>query len=89
MCTGLEIAMVAGSVLSGAAAVSQMTKKSTPSVIRESPLADQAKIEGEAASRASARRRRIRASSLLATGGQGDTSSAATALPAAKQTLGG
>lgn len=60
----------------------------TPPVIRESPAADQAKIEGEAAQKAASRRRRVRASSLLATGGQGDMSTADTAVPAAKQTLG-
>jgi len=66
-----------------------------PVVVRESPLADQAKADAEAASKAAqattARRRRVRASSLLATGGEGDTSAPLTAQPyaAAKQTLGG
>lgn len=63
-----------------------------PVVVRESPLADQAKADAEASSKAAqattARRRRVRASSLLATGGEGDTSAPLTAQPAAKQTLG-
>lgn len=63
-----------------------------PIVVRESPLADQAKAEADAAAKAAqattARRRRVRASSLLATGGEGDLSAPVTAQPAAKQTLG-
>ncbi len=63
--------------------------KDTPPIVRESPAADQAKLEAEAAQKATSRRRRLRASSLLATGGQGDATTASTAAPAAKQTLGG
>lgn len=63
-----------------------------PVMVRESPIADQAKADAEAASKAAqattARRRRVRASSLLATGGEGDVSAPLTAQPAAKQTLG-
>lgn len=63
-----------------------------PVVIRESPIADQAKIDAEAAAKASQenlrRRRRMRASSLLATGGAGDTAVTTTETPAAKPTLG-
>lgn len=65
---------------------------SPPTVVRESPIADQAKIDAEAAAKASQeklqRRRRLRASSLLATGGAGDTAVTASGTPAAKPTLG-
>ena len=64
----------------------------TPTVIRESPVADQAKIETDAAAKAgqdrTVRRRRLRASSLLATGGQGDTATPVTGSATAKPTLG-
>lgn len=68
----------------------------TPTVVRESPLADQAKIDSEAAAAGAAektaRKRRMRASSLLATGGMGDASAPSTATPGAapgtKTTLG-
>ena len=90
MCTGIEIAMLAGSVLSGVAAVNQMTKKTPgPQVIKESPLKDQAEIEAAARM---AGRRRARGTSLLATGGAGDTSPLSVGQPGAtavKTTLGG
>jgi hypothetical protein len=89
MCTGLEIAMIAGSTLSGASAIKQMTDKGgAPQVLQQSPIADQEKLAGEAAAKASARRRSIRASSLLATGGAGDASSPVTGQPQGKPMLG-
>lgn len=65
----------------------------TPAVIQSSPIADQAKIDADARAKAGAdsvqRRRRLRASSLLATGsGAGDTSSVVTGQATAKPTLG-
>lgn len=64
----------------------------TPTVIRESPVADQAVINAKAVAKAgqdsTARKRRLRASSLLATGGQGDTMAPVTGAVAAKPTLG-
>lgn len=64
----------------------------TPTVIQQSPLADQAKIEADASAKGGqekvARRRRLRASSLLATGGAGDVSSPVTGDVSAKPTLG-
>lgn len=67
-----------------------------PVVIRDAPKADAAKIAAEAAAAASAdslnRRRRIRASSLLATGGQGDPNMPLATTPSAtpgKDKLGG
>lgn len=69
--------------------------KDVPTVLRENPLADQAKLEADAAAKAqqdsTMRRRRIRASSLLATGGTGDPVDIVTGGPAAipgKPTLG-
>jgi hypothetical protein len=71
-------------------------EKSAPPVVYQSPKADQAAVEAEASGVAAQdrtrRRRSVRASSLLATGGQGDTAtSPVTGSPAAagKQTLGG
>jgi hypothetical protein len=65
---------------------------STPTVVQDSPIADQAKVDADAAAKGSqdklARRRRLRASSLLATGGAGDMSSPVTGTPTAKPTLG-
>jgi hypothetical protein len=65
---------------------------STPQVIRDSPLADQARIDADAAAKArqesTQRKRRIRASSLLASGGGGDLSNPVTGQPEAKPTLG-
>lgn len=68
----------------------------TPPVVQSSPLADQAKIDAEAAAKAAQartdRKRRVRASSLLATSGAGDTSDVVTGQPSAvsgKSTLGG
>lgn len=64
----------------------------TPPVVQQSPLADQAKIDAEAAGKAaqakSARRARIRASSLLATSGAGDTTQPVTGQPIAKDLTG-
>lgn len=63
-------------------------------VTKESPTKDQATIEAEAAALANQdvlkRRRRIRASSLMATGGLGDPSQPVLASPSAtaKPTLG-
>lgn len=89
MCTGVEMLMVAGSVLGGVSAVKQLTSKpKAPQVVQTSPLADQAKAEAEARM---VQRRRTRNSSLLASGGAGDTSPLATGQPAAtagKLTLG-
>lgn len=66
-----------------------------PVVVRENPAAEQARIEAAAASTAAqktnARRQRVRANSLLAQGGAGDTSSPLTGQPmavAGKATLG-
>jgi hypothetical protein len=63
-----------------------------PAVTRTDPKADAEKVAAEAAAAGAAagvaRRRRVRASSLLATGGQGDTSPVSTSAPAAKDTLG-
>lgn len=70
-------------------------EQSPPPVVYQSPRADQAAIDAEAAGAAARdrtrRRRSVRASSLLATGGQGDMTSPVTGSPAAagKQTLGG
>jgi hypothetical protein len=65
---------------------------STPQVVRDSPLADQAKIDADAAAKSqqqsTQRKRRIRASSLLASGGGGDLSNPVTGQPEAKPTLG-
>ncbi len=65
---------------------------STPTVVRESPLADQAKLDAAAAAKAAAentaRKRRLRASSLLATGGAGDATNVVTGQTMAKPTLG-
>lgn len=68
----------------------------TPTVVRESPAADAAKAAADAEAKASAdkldTRRRRKALSLLATGGQGDTSAPVTGMPSAsagKPTLGG
>lgn len=67
---------------------------STPPVVRSEPIADQAKIDSDAAGKSaqakSQRKRMARASSLLATGGTGDLSSPVTGLPSAqsKPTLG-
>lgn len=68
----------------------------TPPVVAQSPIADQAVIDGDAKAKAgqarSERQRRMRASSLLATGGGGDTTAPVTGQPTAvggKATLGG
>ncbi len=67
---------------------------SPPPVVQSSPVADQAKADAEAAGKSAQaktqRRRMARASSLLATGGEGDLSSPVTGLPSAqsKPTLG-
>lgn len=87
-------------ILAGGAAASAVAAKAmapkTPDVVAQSPLADQGAIDAEARAKAgqarSDRRRRIRASSLLATGGAGDTSDVVTGQPSAiggKATLGG
>lgn len=64
----------------------------TPTVVRESPIADQAQIDADATAKAgqerTVRRRRLRASSLLATGGQGDTEAPVTGQATAKPSLG-
>jgi hypothetical protein len=97
MCTGVEIAMLAGSALSAGAAVKSLgsSKGGAPQVVQSSPLADQAKIDAAASAKAAQDktqlRRRLRASSLLATGGQGDTLDPVTGQPSAiagKSTLG-
>lgn len=68
--------------------------QSLPSVVRSSPIADQAKADADAAGKSAqaktARKRAARASSLLATGGSGDPSNPVTGLPSAqsKPTLG-
>ena len=71
------------------------SKPETPAVVAQSPLADQAKIEADAQAKAAQartdRKRRIRASSLLATGGAGDMTAPVTGQPTAigaKATLG-
>lgn len=56
-----------------------------PGVVRSSPKADDATIQGKAASTSRLRRR---FSSLLATGGGGDASPVAAAVPAGKPNLG-
>ena len=78
MCTGLEVALIAGSVVSaaGAAGAFSSTPK-TPDVVQQNPLADQNAIDTQAAQEAQAAtleaRRRGRANSLLsAAGGTGD-----------------
>jgi len=66
-----------------------------PEVVYQSPRADAAKAEAEANAKANAKaaqsktmqRRRMRASSLLATGGDGDMTGIGTV--GGKQTLGG
>lgn len=64
-----------------------------PPVVYQSPKADQAAIDAAASASAAQdrtkRRRSVRASSLLATGGEGDLSSPVTGSPSAKATLGG
>jgi len=63
-----------------------------PQVVRESPKADDARIQAEAAAKAagerSATKRRRKYQSLLATGGAGDTTAPAVSAPAGKATLG-
>ena len=63
-----------------------------PQVVRESPKADDARIQAEAAAKAAeekgATKRRRKYQSLLATGGGGDASAVTTAAPAGKATLG-
>lgn len=70
-------------------------KGDTPTVLRENPAADQARLEADAAAKTQqesiARRRRTRSSSLLATGGQGDAIDPVSGQPTAiagKSTLG-
>lgn len=69
-------------------------KSSTPPVVYQSPKADQdaidAKAAGDAAQDRTRRRRAMRSSSLLATGGAGDLSNPVTGSPMAsgKPTLG-
>ena len=91
MCTGLEIAAVVGGTAAATSALSA-GKGGTPAVVRQDPVADQAAIDAQAAGTAAqertARKRRIRANSLLATGGQGDTVAPITGQAAAKPTLG-
>ena len=66
-------------------------KSSPPPVVQSSPIADQAKIEADAAAKAAqertAQRRRQRGNSLLAQGAQGDQGLGDTT-PGAKPTLG-
>lgn len=96
MCTGLEIAAIVGAGASVASAVHTMSQSNdAPPVIASSPVADQAGIEADAAAKAAQEktqlRRRLRASSLLATGGSGDALSPLTGQPSAiasKSTLG-
>jgi hypothetical protein len=70
-------------------------ERDTPPVVYSSPRADQERADAEAASRSAQdrtkRRRAQRASSLLATGGQGDLGSSGIAAPSASgnATLGG
>lgn len=63
-----------------------------PTVVRESPKADDARIQAEAAAKAAEERagakRRRKNQSLLATGGGGDTTAPETAAPGGKATLG-
>lgn len=66
-----------------------------PAVVRSDPVADDAKVQADAAAKAASERttttRRRKYSSLLATGGGGDVSAVSTMAPAAqagKQTLG-
>lgn len=69
-------------------------EQSAPPVVYQTPKADQASADAEAAGVAAQdrtrRRRSVRASSLLATGGQGDLSNPVTGTPmaAGKPTLG-
>ena len=68
--------------------------KKSPPIVQSTPLADQAaadaKAAGDAAQDRTRRRRSMRASSLLATGGDGDLSNPVTGAPsvAGKPTLG-
>jgi len=91
MCTGLEIMMVMGAVGMAATTIAASGKK-TPPVVSSSPLKDQAKIEADANAKAlqeaTARKRRQRSSSLLASGGAGDESEITTGSAGAKATLG-
>lgn len=63
-----------------------------PPVVYQSPKKDQAEADAIAASTAAQdrtrRRRSMRASSLLATGGEGDLSSPVSGAPTAKASLG-
>ena len=63
-----------------------------PTVVRESPAADDARIQAEAAAKASedraATKRRRKYQSLLATGGGGDATAPDVSAPAGKATLG-
>lgn len=68
---------------------------STPTIVRETPEADAAKAAADATAKAGMdkleTKRRRKAASLLATGGQGDTTAPATGMPSAaasKPTLG-
>ena len=88
--------LIFGAISAGAAVYGMANKPDTPQVIASSPIADQSAIDAEAAAKAAAEktqlRRRLRASSLLATGGEGDPSrpltSSRSAVPGAKSTLG-
>lgn len=63
-----------------------------PAVVREQPKADDARIQAEAAAKASeertATKRRRKYQSLLATGGGGDAEAPAVSAPGGKATLG-
>lgn len=96
MCTGVEMLLAAaGTAAASKIAINAMTPK-PPAVTQQSPLADQAKIDADAAAKAAQartdRRRRQRGSSLMATMGGGDTTDPMTGQPTAiggKSTLGG
>jgi hypothetical protein len=70
----------------------KLTGGGTPALLASDPVGDQAKIDAESAAKGAqartARRRRIRASSLLASGGQGDQTDVVTGQAYAKPTLG-
>lgn len=94
MCTGFEVAAIIGA--GAAAASTMMADPKTPQMPQTpEPLKD---MENASASAAAAgisdrikRRRALRAQSLLATGGPGDTSNPVTGAPSAtagKATLG-
>lgn len=87
---GIEPKGYSGKLASGVGNI--IPKVEVPTLLASDPVGDQAKIDAESSAKGAqartSRRRRIRASSLLATGGTGDTADVVTGQPYAKPTLG-